>query len=355
MKSDEPSRFEQRKKDHIKWSLDPLSQVGRGVESQVGLIHHALPDLNFEDIVIKPLSEYFKNSKPLMVSSMTGGHDNAFSVNKKLLEACSLNSWIFACGSLRRELDEISDKKNDLLYLRQWMELLEPAKCAVIGNLGLAQIIDNDPDHVLTLVKKLNLNGIYVHLNALQEVMQPEGTPQFKDGVSAIKRLVQALDVPVFIKETGSGFSEQSLKSLKGSGVKAIDVSGYGGTHWGRVEGLRSSEETMLSKASKTFENWGVSTVDSLINFKSVYGDNSKTEVWSSGGLRSGLDAAVCFALGAKVCGFAKPFMEAALKEEGCVQELMELIEFELKTALFCTNTNSLENLVNKKDVLKWK
>ena len=354
MKSDEPSRFEQRKKDHIKWSLDSMSQADQSVLSQVSLIHHALPDLDFKDISISPLSEYFKNSKPLMVSSMTGGFDNAYLVNQTLLKACVNNSWIFACGSLRRELDEITDKKSNFEYLNQWIELLKPSNCPVIGNLGVAQVIEHDPKDIASLCEKLQLNGIYIHLNALQEVMQPEGTPSFKGGAKAIKELVQVLDIPVFIKETGSGFSESSLKALKDTGVKAIDVSGFGGTHWGRVEGLRSTEKTMLSKASKTFENWGVSTVDSLINFKNTFGEDSSVEAWSSGGLRSGLDAAISFALGAKVCGFAKPFMEAALLGDDAVQELMELIEFELKTALFCTNTDSLKSLINKKDVLKW-
>lgn len=354
MKSDDPVQFENRKKDHIKWSLDSSSQVNRGVLEQVTLVHHAIPDLNLGEISISPLSKHFKNSKPLMVSSMTGGFDSAYSVNQRLLRVCSKNSWVFACGSLRRELSEIADKKKQCEFLNTWSKLLESSTCAVIGNLGLAQVIEHNIKDINRLCETLKLDGLYVHLNALQEVMQPEGTPNFKDGTSAIEELVDSLNVPVFIKETGSGFSEPSLKMIKSSGVEAIDVSGLGGTHWGRVEGLRSSEESLLAKASKTYSQWGVTTVDSLVNFKKVYGENSNVEVWASGGLRSGLDAAVCFALGAKMCGFAKPFMEAALLGDQQVQELIDLIEFELKTALFCTNTESLESLVNKKDVLKW-
>jgi len=354
MSQENKEQFENRKKDHIKWSLSSESQVDLSLSSVLSLNHYPFPDLNFEEIELKSTSRVFPDAKPLMVSSMTGGHDQAFQINKELMKACGNKKWIFAMGSLRRELEEIVHNDEEQKRLSEWELLVKESNCVSVGNLGLAQVILHSVDAIKELCKRLKLSGLYIHLNPLQEVMQAEGTPQFRGGLTSLKKLSDSLDIPVFLKETGSGFSKKSFEDLKDLNIKAIDVAGLGGTHWGRIEGLRSvDQKSIRAVASKTFRNWGVTTYDSLLNFGDTL-KNSEVEAWSSGGLRNGLDAAISFALGAKVCGFAKPFLEAALVSQNEIEEKMTLIEFELKTALFCTNSSCIMELQTQEGVLSW-
>ena len=150
-----------------------------------------------------------------------------------------------------------------------------------------------------------------VHTNPLQECIQPEGTPHFKGGLQALENLCRDLAVPVILKETGCGFSRKTLEKLKGVGLAAVDVSGKGGTHWGRVEARRLPAGHVREAAGESFADWGHTTVDSLMAARGV---EWPRELWASGGVRNGLDAAKLIALGADLVGLAKPVLEAALK-----------------------------------------
>jgi isopentenyl-diphosphate delta-isomerase len=185
-----------------------------------------------------------------------------------------------------------------------------------------------------------------IHTNPLQEVMQPEGTPQFHGSLEAIHRLARELPVPVIVKETGCGFSQRTLERLNDSGIAAVDVAGFGGTHWGRVEGSRSQPQTMEYLAAETFKDWGIGTVDSLLNGLQAKPDY---QLWASGGVRSGLDAAKLLAVGADMVGFAKPLMEAALLSTEAILQKMEQYEHELKIALFCTGAANIASLQSEK------
>ncbi len=281
---------------------------------------------------------------------MTGGHKDSYEINKILMQACSNKNWAFATGSLRKELEQVSAESSD----DEWTVLNNEfgKSLDLIGNIGIAQVISHETEDFKKLVSRYGLKGLYVHLNPLQEVIQPEGTTDFSGGVEAIKRLQETLEIPVFLKETGTGFSKSTFEKVKGLNLPAVDVSGFGGTHWGRIEGLRSKEDSMFDKASRVFADWGVTTVESLQAGEKVL-EGSLTELWASGGLRSGLDAAICFALGARVCGFAGPMMQAALEGVEAVEELMDQIEYELRIALFCTGTCSI-NKLNKEKVLEY-
>src|SRR5690606_33357856 len=132
-------------------------------------------------------------------------------------------------------------------------------------------------------------DALAVHLNALQEALQPEGTPRFAGVVDRLRELCALSRLPIIVKETGCGFSERAAAKLAGVGVAAVDVSGLGGTHWGRIEGARAAEAgaRKLERASLTFALWGEPTVDSLL---AVRGALPGVEAWASGGVRSGLD-----------------------------------------------------------------
>jgi isopentenyl-diphosphate Delta-isomerase len=216
-----------------------------------------------------------------------------------------------------------------------------------MGNIGISQLITTPLEVIQRLVDTLEAAAMIIHTNPLQECLQTEGTPYFKGCYKAIAQLCKTLTVPVIVKETGCGFSQGTLERLKDLGIYAVDVSGLGGTHWGRIEGTRAKglEDRIRAKAAQTFKNWGVSTVTSLLNALSC---EPNYQVWASGGVRSGLDAAKFLAMGAKRVGIAQPMLAAALKGMETILEVMEVFEFELKIALFCTGSHDIKTLQEK-------
>lgn len=335
LKSDTP--FTQRKQDHIRLALDPANQASarRDLDS-IELVHNALPDLNFAEITLATQCLGKPNPTPFLVSSMTAGHQQAQPINLILAKACAARGWMMGVGSQRRQLDEPEAAE-------EWQALsnLNP-RPRLLGNIGIAQVIHTPTERIHQLVESLQAEALFVHLNALQECLQPEGTPDFKGSLAALERLCRELPVPVIVKETGCGFAKATLQQLTELGVAAVDISGAGGTHWGRIEGHRNPKTSMRAQAAQTFKNWGISTVDSLLQAVAL---QPSYEIWASGGVRSGLDAAKLLALGATLVGIAKPMLEAALQGEEALDNLMATYEFELKVALFCTGCRTLDEL----------
>jgi isopentenyl-diphosphate delta-isomerase len=213
------------------------------------------------------------------------------------------------------------------------------------ANLGIAQVIHTPIDSLRRLIDALQADAFVIHCNPLQECIQPEGTPYFKGAWEVLHQLVPALPVPVIIKETGCGFSSSTLQRLDTLGVAAVDVSGLGGTHWGRIEGLRANEKSMHRRAANTFRSWGEYTVDCVRQAQAIA---PSFEIWGSGGVRNGLDAAKLFALGASNVAFAQPILAAAMQSSEQIVSLMQAIEYELKVALFCSGSASLSALKEK-------
>lgn len=330
-------QFEQRKQDHIRLALKGENEaLGHSGLDRVQLIHEAIPELDFSDVTIG--TDIFGHSvaAPLLISSMTAGHFDAININLVLAEACAARNWIMGVGSQRRQLFD-SEARNE------WQTIRRQAKNAkLLGNIGLAQLIQTDSKEIQALADSLEAIAMIVHTNPLQECFQPEGTPHFKNAYASLERCCRELTIPVIIKETGCGFSAKTLQRLTNTGVAAVDVSGFGGTHWGRIEGQRAESDLVRANAAISFKNWGISTIDSLLTARAA---KLNYAIWASGGIRSGLDAAKCFALGAQVVGIAKPMLEAALQGFEQLMLTMETYEFELKTALFCTGNATLQAL----------
>lgn len=335
--------FESRKADHLRLALDPSMEAsgGNGFD-RIELTHEAIPELNFSDVKIETSFWKFKASSPFFLSSMTAGHHQGEAINLTLARVASLKRWPMGLGSQRRELTDPEAKK-------EWQRLRKSApKAFLLSNLGLAQLISTPIPKVLGLIDTLEAGGIFIHANAMQEALQPEGTPQFKGGLKALEKLCRASPVPVVLKETGCGFAKDTVIRLRNLGLAGLDVSGYGGTHWGRIEGGRAAPASLQRQAAQTFARWGINTADSLCNAAALKG---KVEIWASGGIRSGLDAAKAISLGAKKVGFAKPALECALEGDVALENWMERMEFELKVALFCTGSLTPEALRKAK---KW-
>jgi len=344
------AQFEGRKRDHIRHALDSANQaLGLSGLESVHLFHDAVPELDFLDIRLESSCLGFSLKAPFYIAGMTAGHADAPRLNRDLARAAQQKGWAMGVGSQRRELDQES--------VDRWQEIRKEAPTLpMFANLGLSQVLETSVERIRRLVDALDAQALCIHLNALQEVMQPEGTPFFKGGIQKVRELSRTLGRPIVLKETGCGFSQRSLEKVASLDIAAVDVSGLGGTHWGKLEGARAAEagsdpvSRRLARAAQVFGKWGESTVDSVRLASQVL--PGSTQVWASGGVRTGLDAAKLIGLGAHLVGYAKPVLEAALQGEEALLEWMEQQEFELRVALFCSGHASPDALRSNRSAL---
>lgn len=333
-------QFEQRKQDHITLAMSPSNQATEGsILDQMTFWHEALPNLNFADLDISSTRFGKPVSNPFIISSMTAGHQGAIAINTNLLAAANARDWAMGVGSQRRELD---DPNESLIWssLRQRFPNVR-----LFSNLGIAQLITSPLEDIQRITDAITAQALIIHCNPLQEALQPEGTPEFKGCWKALEQAVKKFELPIIIKETGCGFAPATLKRLHEIGVAAVDVSGLGGTHWGRIEGHRAPADSHARRAAQVFGNWGMGTVQSI---QFAHALSPSYEIWGSGGVRHGLDAAKLIALGATTVGFAKNMLGAALQSSDAVITEMAAIEYELKLALFCTGSHALNELQGK-------
>ena len=337
MASQDAIFFEKRKQDHIRLAQDARTQsAGMSGFENIQLTHEALPEINFSDINLETELLGLTVSSPFYISSMTAGHTEGEKINLRLATLSAHKNILMGVGSQRKEL-------TDPNAAFEWKKIRAAApKAKLIGNLGIAQVINSDISEIERLVESLEAVGLFIHLNPLQEVLQLEGTPDFKGSLEKIQELAQNLSVPVIIKEVGCGISQNTALKLVNAGVKFIDVAGLGGTHWGRIEGFRAHEASPQAMAAEAFKNWGISTTQSVLNVKAAA--RQETAIWASGGVRSGLDAAKLIALGAEAVGIAQPFLQAALESDLALEKALNQFEYELKIALFCMNFDTFKS-----------
>lgn len=345
--------FETRKKDHIRCALSPEAESLVNEDwDKIFLIPEALPEINLEEVSLNIESLGQSWNTPFFVSSMTAGHSDSLKINSILAEVCEKKGWLLGVGSQRREID-------DLQAHLEWKQLRQRhPKVLLASNIGLSQLISSPLMKIQNLVDHTEAKALFVHTNPLQECLQIEGTPQFRGGLDALEKLSKVLNVPIVVKEVGSGISTSTIRRLRNMGVAAVDISGRGGTHWGRVEGLRSPHNSLKAQAAETFKDWGLSTPKALYAWSQVMNEGaisagSTLEIWASGGVRNGLQAAKCLALGAQRVGLAKPFLESAMIGPEAVEELMSLLEYELRISLFCLGIKDLRELKQRK-VWEW-
>ena len=349
--------FENRKQDHLQWSLSSKAQAESLREfDQIQLIPEALPELDLEDVTTTTTFLHHEISMPIFISSMTAGHKESLQINRELALLSERKKIMMGVGSQRRELTDHESS-------REWKEIRKLApKAILLGNLGLSQIIDSPISNIQRLIENLEAQALFVHLNALQECLQKEGTPQFRGGLNALEKLCAQLKVPVIVKEVGCGISAATAKRLSSVGIYAIDISGAGGTHWGRVETLRYTHEEAGREIGESFSDWGMSTVDSLL---SALEAQVNCQLWASGGVRNGVEAMKMLALGAEFVGMARPWLLCLsqqeqfqlLDPETCAQNLdrfADRLKKELAIAMFCTGVAHKNELKTKK-VWKWK
>ena len=320
-----------RKADHLRIAAGPdvAHTGGTGLE-RFRLRHRALPERDLSRVSLETSFLGAALGAPIVISAMTGGTPEAEEINGRLARAASEHGLALVLGSGRALLD-------DPARLSTYRSGDRPP--LLLGNLGAAQVRRPDaPERAERLVGLLEADGLTVHLNPIQEAVQPEGEPEFAGVAAGIAAVVARLaPLPVVVKEVGFGMDAADVALLRDAGVAAIDVAGAGGTNWALVEGRR---DTAAGAVAAAFADWGVPTVQAIMDARSVAGE---LPVIASGGLRDGVDIAKCLALGATAAGLARPFLLAAQADE--TSTVAATLIRQLRVAVWAVGAGSVAEL----------
>lgn len=313
-----------RKAEHVDIVLKKKVQHERSAGfEQIMLVHNALPELDFDKIDTKTEFLGKKLAAPLVIEAMTGGYHEAGKINRALAEIAEKEGIAFGLGSQRAMIEEPSLAKT---YCVRDVAPSIP----VIANIGAYQLKKYSFEKIERLVSSVEADALAVHLNPLQEIIQPEGDRDFSAILDAIRITCEKLSVPVIAKETGAGIGSDAAKKLKEAGVKYLDVAGAGGTSWSAIEYERGG-------GVPGFAEWGIPTVACIIANRGIL------PLIASGGIRSGIDAAKAIALGAEIAGAAQPFLRAHAK--GKLGKEIALWKEQLKVCMFLTGSKDVASL----------
>ncbi len=323
-----------RKADHIRICLEKKAQARKATAGfeDIQLVHRSLPEVNKEKIDLSTSFLGKKFSAPLIVGAMTGGTEEATKINASIAEAIENLHLGMGVGSQRVAIE---DKKLEKTFS---VARKKAPTAFLIANIGGAQLVRGyGLKEIKKAIEMIDADALAVHLNAVQETLQPEGQTNFKGVLAKIGEIAGKLDKPVIVKETGCGISGEDAKSLEDAGVKAIDIGGVGGTSFAAVEFYRSSQKGM----GELFWDWGIPTIVSLIEATQTI----KIPVIASGGVRNGLDIAKSLALNAKLASVSQPVLEVAVKGTKETETLLSSLIAELQNVMFLVGAENLEAL----------
>jgi len=337
--TDEVTPTHIRKQDHLRINLeeDVASGLTTGLE-KIHLPHQALPELNLADVDLSTTFLGKSLQAPILISSMTGGTSDAARINEHLAVAAQEHGIAMGLGSQRAALEE--PDLADTFKVRSFAPDI-----LLFANLGAVQLnYGYGPDECALAVDMVDADALVLHLNPLQEALQPGGNTEFKDLASKIESVCRAVTVPVLVKEVGWGISTDTARLLIECGVAGIDVAGAGGTSWSQVEMHRSSSPEQALTAS-LFRSWGLPTAIAVRDLAQTFPD---VPLIGSGGLRNGVHLAKVLALGADLGGFAGPMLKAAASSTDAVSSVIQRICRELRISMFaagCCDIATLNSL----------
>ncbi len=335
-----------RKQDHVDLCINQNVQFRNkttGLE-HYSFIHNALPEINFADIRLETRFLDATIQMPLIISSMTGGYKDAERINGELAEICQTLHIPMGVGSQRQALEQ-DTYTSSFSIVRKYAPTIP-----ITANIGASEIRNlSTITNMRRIIDMIDANALTVHINPLQELMQPEGTTDFSGVLNGISYLVQYAEVPIIVKEVGAGISRDVAQRLLDCGVRIIDVAGAGGTSWAGVEILRKEH----TDDSAFFWDWGIPTADCLEMIYPLKQHCDFTLV-SSGGIQSAFDIAVSLALGADICAAARPLL-TILKDRGQSALETTLLEWQqtIKKIMFLVGAKDIPCFQRTKHLVK--
>ena len=337
----------QRKAEHIRICLESdvgFQTQGSGFDNYQ-FTHHCLPELDYGAINITTKFLGKQLGAPILISSMTGGTPQAKEINYRLAAVAQEYKLAMGVGSQRVAIEQ--PEVADTFQVRR----IAP-DILLLANIGAVQLnYRYGIAECLRAVDLLEADALILHLNPLQECIQPQGDTNFSGLLDRIASVCQELPVPVIVKEVGNGISAPMAAQLMSAGVSAIDVAGAGGTSWAKVESERAKTK-LQRRLGETFADWGIPTAECITTIR----QHSPTlPLIASGGLRNGLDIAKAIALGADMGGLALPFLQAADTSTDAVAELAQILMAEIQTVLFCTGNANLAALTQSNCLIRSK
>ncbi|MFA4860480.1 type 2 isopentenyl-diphosphate Delta-isomerase [Methanoregula sp.] len=336
--SDKKRFTSSRKLDHLRICAEEAVESGETGFSDIRFVHNALPecDMGSIDTSARFLNHTFRS--PLFISAMTGGHPGTKDVNARLARAAERYGLGIGVGSERAALE------NPALADTFSVVRDEAPHAFIVGNLGVVQLRDHGIEWAEKAVEMIGADALAIHLNFLQEAIQPEGDHNAVGCFAALADLCREFKTPVIVKETGCGISAATAKKCWGAGARAIDIGGWGGTSWAAVESVRAAEnrsaDRRLKTLGETFSEWGIPTAVSLAEVLATGGP-----VIASGGIRSGGDVAKGLSLGADLCGMALPLLKPAMENDESLFAAIDTIQQELVTTMFLTGSARIADL----------
>jgi len=322
-----------RKRDHLLICCEKPVEAGDAGFEDVRLVHNALTECNMDAIETTVRFLGSTLASPLFIAAMTGGHPDTLEVNRRLARAADRYNLGMGVGSQRAALEN-PELEDSFTIVRE-----EAPRAFLCANLGIVQLRDHGIEWVERAVEMIDAQAIAIHVNSLQEAIQPEGDHNAEGCLDALRTLCEEFSLPVIVKETGSGISAGAARTIRGAGAAAIDIGGYGGTSWAKIERLRTSDSG-LADLGEAFLSWGIPTVVSLCEVRTAGGP-----IIATGGLRSGIDIAKSIALGADLGGMALPLLKPAMESEDALSGAIERIHRELCVAMFLTGSRTTRDL----------
>jgi isopentenyl-diphosphate delta-isomerase len=327
---------ESRKLEHLEICLNKnvQSATTTGLE-RYRLVHRALPEMALCDVDTRLRFLGRGLAAPLLISAMTGGTEMAQMVNSNLATAAQALGLGMGLGSQRAGLED--DDLMDTYRVRH----IAP-DILLLANLGAVQLnYGYGPEQCLRAVEGVGADALVLHLNPLQEALQPEGNTDFGGLLAKIEEVCRRLPIPVMVKEVGWGLSGRDARLLRQAGVAGLDVAGAGGTSWSEVERHRSASPE-AARVARVFAAWGNPTAEALVEAREAC---PGLPIVASGGLSNGIEAAICLALGANVVGVGLSILRAATNSAETVQRELQVILSQLRVAMFCTGARTLGDL----------
>ncbi len=330
-----------RKADHIRINLDEdvnFHQLTTGFE-RYHFVHQALPELDLSEVDTGVTLFGKRLAAPILVSSMTGGTERAGLINQRLAEAVQTRRVALGVGSQRAALEDPAAAAS--FVVRRYAP-----DALIFANLGAVQLnYGYGVEECRRAVEMVEADALILHLNPLQEVLQPEGDTNWRGVLAGIEAVCRQLKTPVIAKEVGWGISAEMARRLIDAGVSAIDVAGAGGTSWSEVEKHRAPTER-LRRLAGAFREWGIPTAESLRQVVAVRdGLAPGLPVFASGGIRTGQEIAKAVALGAELVGLAGPILKRVMESHQAVVDEIEILEAEMRIAMFASGAADIDGL----------